>query len=383
MQLACLFGVVLAPESHPLIQGPFYTTRTHAKLCIGSLVIFSSRTLGPIPQIKIIRRAPIIHNDRMRILIIGRLGEYNAEYFYTKYFRRLGHDVETIDMFQGVHYRLPESLIHSRTGIFRFTLNMHEINHSLYPYVRKADPDAIIVFRGEMLSKASLDLIRSNYHIYLFYPDVFKFLKSVADRISIYEAVFTAARVHDPYVKLGARKVVSIPWCCDPDFHISIHGMRKVYNVSFIGTAYPERRKILRKLRDVHIFGDYWYGFGRRSHGAVRGEDYVRTVNESLINLNLQTRASINGDAPTMRTFEIAGCGGFQISDFMPSMSEFFPRLPTFRSMQELKELLSYYSGSPPEVEETSYANQEKCYRKFTYEIMAKNILLNMHRTER
>jgi spore maturation protein CgeB len=30
-----------------------------------------------------------------------------------------------------------------------------------------------------------------------------------------------------------------------------------------------------------------------------------------MINLNLQAKISVAADAPTMRTFEIAGCGGF------------------------------------------------------------------------
>ena len=323
-----------------------------------------------------------MHQVLMKILIIGRVADYNAEYFYMKYFRKFGHDVEIIDMFTGVVHRLFESLIHSRTKLFRFTLYKHEINRILQSRVREIDPDAIIVFRGEMISRKTLEIISSNFHTYLFYPDVFKFLKSIADRLPLYDAVFTAARIQDPYMKLGARRIINIPWACDPDFHREVPGIGKIYVVSFIGTAYPERRRILRSIRNAEVFGDYWYGFGPRSHGPVRGENYVLTVNKTSINLNLQTKASIIGDAPTMRTYEIAGCGGFQVSDFMPSLTEFFPRMPTFKNVADLQEMLSYYSRNNSEKAEIASANREICYRKYTYEIMAGRILASVHMNE-
>ncbi|MEM3828768.1 MAG: glycosyltransferase [Conexivisphaerales archaeon] len=315
----------------------------------------------------------------MRIIIVGRTKKYNAEYFYSKYFRRLGHDVEVVDMFLGVDHRLFESLVHSRTKLFRYTLDAFEINKYLTHYVEKSDPDAIVVFRGEMVSKKTLSNLIASYHVYLFYPDVFKFLRSISDRIYLYEALFTSANVFDPYLKLGCKHCYTIPWACDPEFHRSLNYLVKEYDSSFIGTAYPERRRILRNLSNVEVFGDFWYGFGKRSHKAVRGEEYIETINKTAVNLNLQTRASIVGDAPTMRTFEISGCGAFQISDSMPSIHRYFPKMTVFRDSKEIQDLISYYLDAKDERNEIALENQRICYSKFTYENTAKSILSKMH----
>lgn len=315
----------------------------------------------------------------MKIIIIGRLTDYNAEFFYAKYLRKLGLEVEILDMFQGIHYRMLRSIIHSRTKLFRFALKGLYINKNAYNYIRELSPDAIIVFRGELVSKTLLKSLRDNFHVYLFYPDVFKFLNSISDRLYLYDTVFSAANVHQRYMDLGAKNVVTIPWACDPEFHRFIPSVPKLYEASFIGTAYIERRRKLRSLKNVQIFGNYWFGFSNRNHGPVTGEEYVLTINRSFININLQAQASVIGDAPTMRTFEIAGCRGFQISENMRSIKEYFPRMPTFRDCKELKELVNYYNNNISEAEDIALNNQLICYKRFTYEEASKRILSIIH----
>ena len=41
-----------------------------------------------------------------------------------------------------------------------------------------------------------------------------------------------------------------------------------------------------------------------------------------MIDLNPQDKANAITDAPTMRTFKVAGYGGFQNTDYMPSLKE-------------------------------------------------------------
>jgi spore maturation protein CgeB len=315
----------------------------------------------------------------MKIIIIGRLAEYNAEFFYVKYLKKLGIEVEIIDMFQGIHYRFLRSIIHSRTRLFRVALKGLYVNRDLVAYIRDLNPDAIIVFRGELISKPTLESFRENFHVYLFYPDVFKFLGSISDRLYLYDAVFTAANFHQPYIDHGAKKVITVHWACDPEFHRFITNVPKIFNVTFIGTAYPERRRIIRYLKNVEVFGNYWWGFGERNHKAVKGLGYIQTINKSFINLNLQTKASIVGDAPTMRTFEIAGCRGFQISDYMPSIKQYLPRMPTYIDLNNLMELIDYYSDNVSEAEDIAMDNQLICYKKFTYETTSKLLLSIVH----
>ena len=313
----------------------------------------------------------------MKILIVGRKSNYNAEYFYEKAYRKLGHDVSILDSYIGVTHSFVRRYLHTRTNIINFTLHNYWINKYLKRIVNSYDPDIIIFFKGEFILSRLIAELSQNRNIYLFYPDTYKFKPLLRQSITYYRTVFTAANNTGFYEDMGAKKVVTIPWACDPDFH-KVLDIEKKYDVSFVGTAYRERRKIIRKIKNVEVFGDFWFGFGKNAHKSVNGEGFIRTINQSLINLNLQTRVSVLADAPTMRTFEIAGCGGFQISDFMPSVKKYFPKIPTFNDTKELKELISYFLSNQSEAKEIAYKTMETCYSYYKYTDAAIRILSNV-----
>ncbi|MGC8618512.1 MAG: CgeB family protein [Thermoplasmata archaeon] len=313
----------------------------------------------------------------MRILIVGRKLNYNAEYFFEKAFRKLGHEVVLMNSYEGVKHHLLRRQIHARTRYVDFLLSNYWINRNLNRIVDSYDPDAIIFFKGEFISPSILREFHGVRRIYLYYTDTYKFKPLLKEKIHYYDAVFTAANNTEFYYNLGARRVVTIPWSCDPEFHRKIDLERK-YEISFIGTAYLERRAIIRRVGGVDLFGDFWFGFGKRSHGPVFGEEFVRTVSQSAINLNLQARVSVEADAPTMRTFEVAGCGGFQISDYMPSIKKYLPMVPTFKDVKELKELISYYLENSDEREDIAERSMKTCYDSFKYTDAAKLIISSL-----
>ncbi len=313
----------------------------------------------------------------MRILIVGREAPYNAEFFYKKAFSDLGNEVFLINSYTGISNPLLSRIIHTRTNFLKFTINSLWINKNLRARIDKIDPDAIIFFKGDMISTEVLSELSNNRSIYLFYPDTYKFPALLRGRLAYFTAIYTASNNKGPYYDMGARKVVTVPWACDPDFHRKME-IEKKYNASFIGTAYRERRRIIRNLGEVEVFGDFWFGFGVHSHPPVYGEDFVKTVNESRINLNLQASISVQADAPTMRTFELAGCGGFQISDAMHSLRRYFPDIVTFENTGELRDLIDYYLDNTYERDRIANRIREKCLSNFKYSDSASIILNNM-----
>ena len=152
--------------------------------------------------------------------------------------------------------------------------------------------------------------------------------------------------------------------------------MVQTFFTHFIGTSYPERRSIVRKLGNVNVFGNYWFGFRKFSHPSAFGEDYIRVVNQSIVNLNIQGKGSIIADSPTMRTFELAGSGGFQISDYMPSVTQYFPMIVTFRDVKELKELIYFYLDSFEDASIIAEKVRKIAIENFKYTDSA-NIILN------
>lgn len=309
--------------------------------------------------------------------MVGSEVPFNAEYFYRKAFSALGHEVYLVNSYADIGHPLISRLIHSRTTVFNFTLGDLWINNNLLKKMEEIDPDVIIIFKGDMISTDVLSELSQNRDIYLFYPDTFKFKPLLKNRLGYFRAVFTASNNKQFYYDLGARKAVTVPWACDPDFHRKIDTEKK-YKVSFIGTAYPERRRIVRNIQGVNVFGDFWYGFGKLSHPPVYGNEFVKTINQTNINLNIQAKVSVQADAPTMRTFEVAGCGGFQISDYMPSLKRYFPSIVSFRDSRELKELIRYYLDSYDEAKEVAIKTMETCRSNYKYTDAARKILNSM-----
>ena len=77
------------------------------------------------------------------------------------------------------------------------------------------DPDFVLVFKGEFISNGTLKQLSESYSTYLFYTYMYKFKPLLKDKLQLFKAMFTAASRKDFYYRLGARKVVTVPWACD------------------------------------------------------------------------------------------------------------------------------------------------------------------------
>jgi len=323
-----------------------------------------------------------------KLLLLGAKKNYNAEYFYFKAFNLLGYNTLQLNSYENVKHPLFSRLIHTRTSILNqdFLLDRFTINKNIFETIKTFDPDFILIFKGEFISNRTLKKLSESYKIYLFYPDTYRFKSLLKNRLYYYEAIFTAANKKEFYYKLGAKRVVTVPWACDPDFHKKTEA-KKIYDVSFIGTAYDERKKIINKIKDVYVFGDFWdkklYIFkdfkkNKKVFPPVFGEDYVSVINQSKINLNIHASSDVAADAPNMRTFEVSGCGAFQLVDYVQSLNEYFPFIPTYKNINELKELIDYYLNNETEREEIAIKSQERCYKFYKYVDAAKRIVSNL-----
>ena len=104
----------------------------------------------------------------------------------------------------------------------------------------------------------------------------------------------------------------------------------KVYDVSFIGSIYGNRRKQIRKIdRNVHIIS------------GVYGKDHAVAVSKSKINLNFCTRKSASD-----RVYKVLAAGGFLITDDWDGRSLHFKDgrdLVIFEGSHDLNQKINFY----------------------------------------
>jgi spore maturation protein CgeB len=146
----------------------------------------------------------------------------------------------------------------------------------------------------------------------------------------------------------------------DPDLHRPVAAsladvQRYGCDVSFIGTWSPKKERILRELHSrlpalhMRIWGEQWTTSKRRrglegivEGRAVEGEEYVRAIVSSKINLGIlseERAGSSAGDQITSRTFHIPACGGFMLHERTAEVREVLhepSQVACFSGMDEL-----------------------------------------------
>ncbi|MEM0374379.1 MAG: glycosyltransferase [Sulfolobaceae archaeon] len=301
----------------------------------------------------------------MKIMIIGAKGIYNAEYFFIKAFKRLGHEVNFIDQYEGVRRKTIVRLLSTRSSIFRRFLDKIRIN-KIIRTINFGNPDIILVFKGELLTEGSLKIL-SDYNTYLFYPDTFRFKLILKNRLHYFNGIIVTTPHKTFYEKLGAKKVISIWWACDPEIHRKLNE-KKIYDVSFIGTFYLNRWLILRRIkRKPHIFGNFWYLKAGYHHPPVYGEDYIKIINQTKINLNIHHPSDLRAEAPNMRVFEVAGSAGFILTERMSILRSIFKDIEMYSNLDELNEKIEYYINDNKTREEVGYSLRQQCIDRHTY----------------
>ncbi len=179
-----------------------------------------------------------------------------------------------------------------------------------------------------------------------------------------------------------SKKTFYLPEACNPTWHIPVNltdEQRAFYeaDICVAGNIYYYRALILEQLMNykIKIWGPMfpvWLNSKTKSlfQGCYLTRlDKARAFRAARINLNTLTPAEIYG--VNCRAFEIAGCGGFQIVDYKPSLEELFDvgmEIETYRTIGELKEKVAYYLNRADERDEIAHRGCLRAHKDHTYE---------------
>ena len=267
-----------------------------------------------------------------------------------------------------------------------------ELQREVISFVEDTKPDIIffILYKNEF-KFSTLDYLKSKYiTINWFCDDQWRF-----DIFTRYYAphftysITTDKFSLDKYYKIGYKNAILSQWASlEYNGKIDFNNIEYKYDVSFIGGISGYRKWIIKELLKVGIrvrcFGHGW------SNGRVSFDDMSLIFKISKINLNISNSASYDiryifssfkslgefikakkrAQQIKARNFEIPAFGGFQLTNYIPSLECYFEigrEIALYTSIEDLILQIDYYLDNEEERREILISGYKKAINEHTY----------------
>ena len=290
---------------------------------------------------------------------------------FKKSFEELGHDVV---MFHYDEYLNDTRLLQIKLKEFADLENPSLIFFSLFQ---------------DQFEISTLEYLKSKYTtINWFGDDQWRFDNFTCKYANHFTYCITTDKFSIPkYKKLGQQNIIYSQWAAINTHKIPAFDSYK-YDVSFVGGYHPYRAWFITELQqrgiDIQVFGSGW------ENGALSAEEMNKLFISSKINLNIGNsvsfdfrymfsglRACINSIRSTKtssqikaRNFEIPYFGGFQLTDYVPSIENYFDigkEIICYKDIDEAELLIKYYLENKGEREFIKNSSHQKALNEHGY----------------
>ena len=292
-------------------------------------------------------------------------------------FRALGHDVSFFDSWDRSAY-----------------CDFADLNRAFLRRVEQERPDVIFcVLLGYELWKETLDIVRANGSSLIVNwgtDDSWKyeqFSRFVAPHVDCYASTYSKAceKAHCD----GLDNFMLTQWGASRDTLAEPLPARECkYPVTFVGSAYGNRRKWIEGLRargiQVECFGHGWPA------GPVSAVDLLRIYRESVLTLNfgdsgLQFRGLLPYRSRQIkaRVFEVPGAGGCLLTEPAQYLEKYFridEEIIVFEGQDELAERIRSLLNNPEKRDAVACRGFERVRREHTYDLRFGDVLENLNR---
>lgn len=278
----------------------------------------------------------------LRILLISaRFSNYpwGTGNFIHKALTGLGHQVVDID-FRRDHDRL-ETLLQEQV-------------------------DLVLVYKGSGIPPRLLEM--KSCPVVLWYPDDVltqtHAIRDISQNGYAYDHIYYFDQAGVPFLKrMGLGHSSFLPLATDPLTYRYLPETPKIYDVSFIGNIYPNRRALLDRLKSrFNVFETTAYM-----------DEMVRITNQSRIVLNL----GVGRSGYQLRVFEALGCHAFLLTNEIAENERLFrdrEHLVYFDD-RNIEELIAFYLSHEEEREAIAEAGYREVLAKHTFEARMKQII--------
>jgi len=286
-----------------------------------------------------------------------------------------------------------------------------EMNKKLLETVFNQKPDLIFFVVGddaikkEVIKKITDESGAVTFNWYS--DDHWKFYNYSRYWAPLYHWVVTTDHDTVPrYYKMGYKNVILSQWACD-HFTYKPLNLSKLYDVTFVGVAHGNRKKIVKELKEKYGIEVKCWGGGWPS-GRISQEDMLKIFSQSKINLNFTKSSGIFwkelalvflhrnyarkirltnpkywiDNLKTMkaslftrqikgRNFEVPGCKTFFLTEYVNHLEDYYEtgkEVECFKTIPELVEKIKYYLAHEKEREKIAQAGYERTIKEHTWE---------------
>lgn len=310
--------------------------------------------------------------------------ERSYEYFnFCQPLQQMGHEVELFDYMREI-----------------CALGREAMNRKLLARVQEWKPDVTLfsLYTDQFDSQAVEELRAHTRTLCFFHDDTWRV------EYSRYWArhfdFFTTPDVHGEmkYREIGLVNAIYFPFGCNEHLFRRLD-VPKQYDVSFVGSWHPYREWLVGRIRKagvkVKVAGHRW------PDGEIGQEEMIRLFNASCINLNLSNSASWdmryltsspralidrmrsrkNIEQLKARSFEINGCGVFQLSYYVEGLERCYDinrEIAVYADPDDLVEKVKFYLAHEGLRESIAAAGLRRTLEEHTFAARFRHVFRRM-----
>jgi spore maturation protein CgeB len=268
-------------------------------------------------------------------------------------------------------------------------------NRKIISIAKKEKPDVFFTLFGldsDIFPETLEELKRLGIlRVWWWLNDPFQFDNAIRNA-SNFDYFFTNAKYSvDKYKTCGIKNSFFLPSACHSPIHRKVELSEddsKKYSsaVSFAGDYTPMREQFLLEV-NKRFKPSIWGPWRKKLHhssplqNCLRGAfftpaEMVKIFSASLITINLHAWYGRYSFGLNPRTFEAPACGVLTLTDFkdeIPMLFEF--RYPTYKTKEELLELIEFYLDNPKERESVSSKLMNEMHANHTYSLRVSELM--------
>lgn len=253
-----------------------------------------------------------------------------------------------------------------------------KMNIELLNFVKKEKPDYIfyITYQNQIKLNTLLKIKKLGVKIIGWFSDDQWRFDDFSRKISPYLdfQITTSSVAFEKYKQLYFH-VILCQWGANQRFYVNKNIRKKKYDISFVGQKYGIRGKFIEGLIEKGI---KIITFGRGWSERISFNDMIDIFNLSKINLTISA-SSFNENIKQIkgRHFEVPMCGGFQITDYVDKLEDYYDldsEIVCYKNIGDAVEKINYYLRNNIEREKIAERGYIAALNRHTWDIRLRSV---------